>query len=230
MDSDIGILKAENIFLRQIITELASDNGYNFCYSCYNYGKADKFNIRDCILCNQKICDNCVTQSDKSDPTDLTDPTDNSDLTDPTDPTYCESCYEHIKDMKRVTLTLNLQSVNTNVTNNIPLMNWEQFDKIFVNRDRTIDYIVDIINDQFENGNNYQYELNVLNTFENTTGCYIQFYFDLTDPSDDPDSSVDELVDELMSYLYEIDGFCFDPDSEYINPGSIDKEIILDLS
>lgn len=212
----IKLLKSENQLLRQAIIGLVKETGVLFCFSCFNSGKKEDYYATTCKRCGEWTCDNCSGIHREVNKYNTEVEVNRIE--------YCCPCYEQIKDKDKI--------IQMKLLENIEPINYDRFNTVFKIYD-VIDNITDMINDFFGGGEYYQYEINYLNLLKSPEGhCQIGFYFDLMEEFLDraDDIPLDELKEDLASYLYNaIDGFHFDADSAYINPGETEETITLYL-
>ncbi len=197
---------------KQAISDLTSDTGYLFCYSCYKYGKIGDYSAIKCNICGKWTCEYCkgVIYPKISE----------------TEIKVCNPCYKIIP-KKSILLCISNQQEKRPIS-------WDEMTSIFNDLEDLRFHFTDIISEYFDSGEYYQYEVNPLTQiFKGPNDmCYFGISFDLKE-GEDPDDDIvnlEELTDDLMSYFLDADGFHFDQKSELVNGSLKEKGITLDLS
>ncbi len=215
----------EVMALRLAIVGLAAEAGFKFCHGCNTFGKISEYYATVCYRCGEWTCDDCSGICNRDNMNRVIENYNNNDKYQIIFE-YCTPCNNEIDTKRKVDIMTIIDRETSK-----PL-NWDKFNIIF-NKDLTVDYMLDVINDYFESGINYKYNINLLNLYRsNLNECCIGIYFDLKNEyKDEPDDvQLDELVKELSSYIYsEIDGFNFTSGSEYVKT-DITFGVDLDLS
>lgn len=167
--------------LKESVTVLASEAGYNFCFGCYKWGKKGDFYAGICDGCHEWHCDMCSGFDILS--------YENSD----NHLQLCSTCSKEFNtdDLKYVFIRIPVSSDDENFTD--------------------IAYqMLDGINDYFSGGPHYQYVVNIIGTKSqvdvyDTDHGLIGFSFDISEdyPDHEINETLEDLVEDLTSYLQE---------------------------
>lgn len=221
--NETQLLTTENQLLREAIIGLANETDFLFCFSCFNYGKRGDYYATTCVRCEEWTCEDCTGIYTNSCTQNQTNSTNMSGIE------YCGPCHEQIKDKDKI---VQMTIVEENSEGELIPLDWNRFQSNF--NDNAIDHITDMINDFFESGEYFHTGIHHLNLYKNLEGhCQVGFYFETKEEYQDiidEDVSLDELKDDLACHLYDgIDGFHFEADSPFRNPGETDETITLHL-
>ena len=199
------------LLLRQAVAGLAGDAGYLFCYSCNNYGKIGEYYATICNGCNEWTCEDCTEVKYHT--------INNHELE------LCDPCYHVLKD---VVVLLKVWDYQNN-----KYLDWSQLVGAFNDPNDLIEYMVNILNDYFDGGENYQYSIDLINVFRSPdNNCCVLISFVLKEEyeDDDPDTSATDLFEDLISHMNNDTEMSIGTEFDYIIPGALTGNMVLGLS